>query len=437
MKFSITFKYSNITFKNKENKETVTYDSKADGNTFTFDNVDEDVVIGIVNGIKDKKASQVFSYDNLRTNFVNVIARNKCKELYDKLDKGGWKVEDVVISSATIKDLEFTKPTMNARENLTVESLQKPSMDESVEGIGQKMDFQQFADFINSEFKKKVLAKVDSNGTQVRLEVYPNEKKEIEEILNDICGQNGWKYEKVTRNLHYTYYVTYDSVNESKFTDNMHKKNSDDLYELNNAVHEAIREIGIISNMYDVSDTAFEKLQDVRMNLLNALPSTKTTVESGNNEYLQQSFRHLMKMCVKSNPQLWSDLADIYEKHFGQSVNESIPSYYHDDEPEYFGDGRLHVFYFGTDCPFAEDYIVLYPSGAALCTNESGSVSFWDEDEYSYSTQQEMEDNFAVEGDEGEECRPVELKMEEVPPKLMKLIKQAASSTGYDIDLDI
>ena len=83
----------------------------------------------------------MFSYDNLRTNFINVLARNKCKELYDKLDKGGWKVEDVVISSATIKDMEFTKPTMNARENLTVESLKKPSMDESVEGIGQKMDF--------------------------------------------------------------------------------------------------------------------------------------------------------------------------------------------------------------------------------------------------------------------------------------------------------
>ena len=125
MKFSITFKYSNVTFKNKENKETVTFDSKAEGNTFTFDNVDEDVVLGIVKGIKDRKASQVFAYDNLRTNFVNVIARNKCKELYDKLDKGGWKVEDVAISNVTIKDLEFTKPTMNARETLTVESISK------------------------------------------------------------------------------------------------------------------------------------------------------------------------------------------------------------------------------------------------------------------------------------------------------------------------
>lgn len=126
MKFSISFKYSNVTFKNKETKETISYDTKAEtGNTFTFDNVDEDVVLGIVKGIKDKKASQVFSYDDFRTNFINVMARNKCKELYDKLDKGGWKVEDIAISNITIKDLEFTKPTMNAREVITVESKNK------------------------------------------------------------------------------------------------------------------------------------------------------------------------------------------------------------------------------------------------------------------------------------------------------------------------
>ena len=126
MKFSISFKYSNVTFKNKETKETVTFDSKAEtGNTFTFDNVDEDVVLGIVKGIKDKKASQVFAYDDLRTNFINTMARNKCKELYDKLDKGDWKVEDVAVSNITIKDLEFTKPTMNAREAITMESRRK------------------------------------------------------------------------------------------------------------------------------------------------------------------------------------------------------------------------------------------------------------------------------------------------------------------------
>ena len=126
MKFSISFKYSNVTFKNKETKETISFETKAqDGNLFTFDNVDEDVVIGIVKGIKNRKASEVFQYDDLRTNFINTMARNKCKELYDKIDKEGWKVEDIVVSGITLKDLEFTKPTMNARENITVESTLK------------------------------------------------------------------------------------------------------------------------------------------------------------------------------------------------------------------------------------------------------------------------------------------------------------------------
>ena len=126
MKFSISFKYSNVTFKNKETKETIAYDTKAsEGNTFTFDNVDEDVVIGMLKGIKDRKASQLLAYDDLRTNFINTMARNKCKELYDKLDKNEWKIEDIAVSNITIKDVEFTKPTMNAREAITVESKRK------------------------------------------------------------------------------------------------------------------------------------------------------------------------------------------------------------------------------------------------------------------------------------------------------------------------
>ena len=190
MKFSISFKYSNVTFKNKETKETISYDSKAEtGNTFTFDNVDEDVVLGIVKGIKDKKASQVFSYDDFRTNFINVMARNKCKELYDKLDKGGWKVEDITISNITIKDLEFTKPTMNAREVITVESKNKARMNED-------------------------------------------------------------------------------------FKDTLGKEEQEDLIKV---VSKACKEIDIISNMYDVSDTAFEMLQDVRTMLLKALSSKKIT----------------------------------------------------------------------------------------------------------------------------------------------------------------
>ena len=144
MKFSISFKYSNVTFKNKETKETIAYDTKAsEGNTFTFDNVDEDVVIGMLKGIKDRKASQLFAYDDLRTNFINVMARNKCKELYDKLDKAEWKIEDIAISNITIKDVEFTKPTMNARETITVESKKMKKLNITKEHFNRSKYFQE------------------------------------------------------------------------------------------------------------------------------------------------------------------------------------------------------------------------------------------------------------------------------------------------------
>ena len=55
--------------------------------------------------------------------------------------------------------------------------------------------------------------------------------------------------------------------------DTIHKESREDLVEV---ITKACKEIDIISNMYDVSDTAFEKLQYVRTMLLKALPSTKT-----------------------------------------------------------------------------------------------------------------------------------------------------------------
>lgn len=275
MKFSITFKYSNVTFKNKETKDTVTYDSKAEGNTFTFDNVDEDVVLGIVKGIKDKKASQVFAYDNLRTNFVNVIARNKCKELYDKLDKGGWKVEDVAISAATIKDLEFTKPTMNARENLTVESLKrvvearrtrKSDGDEPDEGTKQKLVM--LMDMEGWEQDGEGLRFLKPSTDEER------EFKDLEELYKFVLKLYG------------------KSANESNFRDNMRLKQYDDLYELNNVVHEAIKEIDIINNSIQ-DEKLHDRLFDVRMKLLNALPSTKAQkmVREANKEQVRVEFK--------------------------------------------------------------------------------------------------------------------------------------------------
>lgn len=199
MKFSISFKYSNVTFKNKETKETVTYDTKAEtGNTFTFDNVDEDVVLGIVKGIKDRKASQVFSYDDLRTNFVNVMARNKCKELYDKLDKGEWKVEDVAISNVTIRDLEFTKPTMNARETLTVESKRK----QVAENIyGNKID--EALNLLNEAAASLHMAMWDI-------------KKEL--------GQDNELFNRVERNyndVHETYGIMEKTMNKTKMNESV------------------------------------------------------------------------------------------------------------------------------------------------------------------------------------------------------------------------
>ena len=50
-----------------------------------------------------------------------------------------------------------------------------------------------------------------------------------------------------------------------------------------------------------------------------------------------------------------------------------------EDDQEYYGDGRLHVFDYGEDCPFKEQYVVMFPSGSVLYTSPSGYVSYWDD----------------------------------------------------------
>ena len=247
MKFSISFKYSNVTFKNKETKETIAYDTKAsEGNTFTFDNVDEDVVIGMLKGIKDRKASQLFAYDDLRTNFINVMARNKCKELYDKLDKAEWKIGDIAISNITIKDVEFTKPTMNAREAITVESKLK-----------QNVDFKELS----------------------------------------------------------------------------HIKDSDDLHNLEKVVSKAIKDIDETGFMAK-DEKVRKRLHSIRTNLINALPEKKlvrdkyATMESKkmkmmeseeplSTQELKVQLGEFIENKVKRTHPIWADLADVYEKYFG------------------------------------------------------------------------------------------------------------------------
>lgn len=107
------------------------------------------------------------------------------------------------------------------------------------------------------------------------------------------------------------------------------------------------------------------------------------------------------------------------------------------DEEEYQGDGILHVFDYGEDCPFSERYVVVFPSGETFITSGSGmptSTSYWDEHGYSYSTKQEMEDDLTVEWD-GEEVVPHEVDdLASLPEELKKQIRTASEDTGFDFD---
>ena len=98
-----------------------------------------------------------------------------------------------------------------------------------------------------------------------------------------------------------------------------------------------VKEIDIISNMYDVSDTSFEKLQDVRTMLLNSLPSTKTAKKMGwcnESKYgngpwptwvVKERLVQLIKGVSKEHP-MWADLVDILEKYYGSMDVEKLVS---------------------------------------------------------------------------------------------------------------
>lgn len=107
------------------------------------------------------------------------------------------------------------------------------------------------------------------------------------------------------------------------------------------------------------------------------------------------------------------------------------------DEEEYQGDGILHVFDYGEDCPFSERYVVVFPSGEALHTSGrrfTGAVSYWDETGFSYSTKMEMEDNLTVDW-EGEEVVPHEVDdLASLPEELKGQIMEASEDTGFGFD---
>lgn len=123
MKFTLSFKYQAATFTNQQTGESVRYETKAaDGAAFVHDNIDEDAAMAVLKGVRDRRANLVLSDPEVKADFINQIAKSKCKELYDKMDKEGWTVEQTRVSDLTMKDLELLKPTMNARETFTVES---------------------------------------------------------------------------------------------------------------------------------------------------------------------------------------------------------------------------------------------------------------------------------------------------------------------------
>ena len=263
MKFSIAFKYSSVTFKNKETKETIAYETKAsEGNTFAFDNVDEDVVIGMLKGIKDKKASQLFAYDDLRTNFINVMARNKCKELYDKLDKNEWKIEDIAISNITIKDVEFTKPTMNARETITVESRKKikesggsPKFKE-----GDKVAWYDPKD--ETILHGGVITDVYDNKTCFMYKVW-FEDEELSEVIDEED-------------------LDYDTVYESKkFAESEKKPVIDKLYKARENINEAAAALSMAAwDLNDIREVDVKEIEDKIMKEHDSVSMSRDSIDT-------------------------------------------------------------------------------------------------------------------------------------------------------------
>jgi hypothetical protein len=176
-------------------------------------------------------------------------------------------------------------------------------------------------------------------------------------------------------------------------------------------------------------------------------------VEDGNLPKEQsENYQHWLQMFKsKARENGWEfrkDYDDTYDEYVlilisvdsSEKYDESYDEYDDEDEDDWMGDGQLHVFDYGEDFPFSEQYIVMYPSGSVLYTSVSGSVSYWDEgDTMSYSTRSEMEDNFATGDPEtDEEHVPTEVSdLTSLPNRLKKMIIRAAGSTGYDIDKDV
>ena len=490
MKFSISFKYSNVTFKNKETKETIAYDTKAsEGNTFTFDNVDEDVVIGMLKGIKDKKASQLFAYDDLRTNFINVMARNKCKELYDKLDKNEWKIEDIAISNITIKDVEFTKPTMNAREAITVESKKMKKLNMTKEQFNRSKYFQRKYGkleyvsesgrlFKTNKGKVLMFVKESSDGGKSRIErLCTNLEKQYDTLTYDeIEGklkEAGFVLDEygggdkayavfvhdcgIVANVEYkfvrtypgrdswhagdvTYFGWYDDPDYQRWSNESTKKfgkkftkesSTDSIYGFyewlkSNTMYDS----GIHVKYHDNEDgtESLEMTLDDRFDWGDDVEGGKLPKEQS--EYYQHWLQMFKSKAKENGWEFSKDYDDTYDEYVlilisVGSSEEYDESYGEYDDDDGVGDGQWHVFDYGPDFPLVEQYMIMAPTGDTWPASSSGAICDYD-GEYSYSTRQEMEDEaFALEVD-GEEWTPTEID-QPYPREVQKAIRLVIS----------
>ena len=393
MKFSISFKYSNVTFKNKETKETIAYDTKAtEGNTFTFDNVDEDVVIGMLKGLKDRKASQLFAYDDLRTNFINVMARNKCKELYDKLDKAEWKIEDIAVSNITIKDVEFTKPTMNAREAITVESRKMKKLNITKEQLNRSRYFKD---------KYGELEYVSESG-----KMFKTNKGKV--LMFKESASKG--FEKFCEEL------------KSKFSDIDGVK----IYLMDN--EDGSNTITVSIRRFDDARSVWypEDVKKIGQFIKRKCDRFGWTVDK-NVEYRLGITDFYITEIESSN-----DIVKESTKKFGKKFNESYEDGYDDGS---MGDGQWHVFDYGHGFPYTEQYMIMAPTGDTWPATSSGAICDYD-GEYLYSTRQEMEDDtFALDVD-GKEWTPTELEQPYPRPvqKAIRLVISRLEEEGITVD---
>ena len=101
-------------------------------------------------------------------------------------------------------------------------------------------------------------------------------------------------------------------------------------------------------------------------------------------------------------------------------------------EPSH-GDGLLHVFDYGEDCPFADRFVVILPNGDTYHASADAHMPNGHgvyEGETDYTTRQEMEDNLTVEW-RGTEITPMEVEdISSLPRGLRVFIKQRMEEDG-------